>query len=507
MQNTLSVSVRLIFSASVLSVLSACGGGGGSSDNNPPPAPVEVNTPPVLESIGPQSIAVTETLNFTVTATDADATTPDLTATGLPAGATFNPANGTFNWVPAVSDAAGIPYSVTFTAADEVDQTLTATETVEITVTAVPVTADCTITVASPEAGSFQAAGDPGVQLTNTTVDIEVEASFTCTDGIPEGWGVSVVATPAGGDATAAVVVTGDSFDSAIPVTSKAEYAITATVVDANGATAGGEQAQASVTPVGVGDYYIAVGDSITQGFVRPLAGEAEAAPIVSQDGRTTGGYPALLNDQLTQVLGYPHLIVNAGFPGITSAQGFLGQPGSANNPASPALSEILNEHPDAQRVLVMYGMNDASSRDHDGDPVTPNDRISRQAYSTSMQQIVTAIVNAAGLEAPILAKVNIALAERAEQPPATDPNAVGRSVAIRDFNAEIDLLRATNGISIPAPNFYGLFTADAETGPRYETEYSDAIHPNNIGYESMTTIWCEVLVPADLTSMCTTGN
>lgn len=493
MENTLSVSFRLIFSASMLTVLSACGGGGGSSSNNtPPPA---ANTPPVLESIGAQSVAETETLNFTVTATDADATTPDLTATGLPTGATFNPADGTFNWAPVAGDADSSPYSVTFTAADEVDQTLTATETVEITVTAVAVTADCTVAVTSPLENDLKAVGtvqEVGLQINTAT--LEVSGTFSCTPEIPAGWGVKLAVAGAANGGADEITVTDADFIGNLAGLAKDEYTLTATVVDENGANglnANGDSAEVVVNSVGLGDYYVAFGDSITKGTGDDfengaLIDGAVRFELPSADGRTLGGYPALLNDALTERLGYPHLIVNAGYEGINSTEGLNGRTATATREESPPLATVLGQHPTAQRVLLMFGMNDARL----------NPRVGTAQFESNMEGMI-ANIQSAGME-PVLALVNVALGDEADvntgqyADPA-NPGAGSRGLAIQEFNTVINGLVSDNvGITTSAPNFYNLFL----DGQRYDTEYLDNIHPDRTGYTSMANTWADILAP-----------
>ncbi|MCH7879801.1 MAG: putative Ig domain-containing protein, partial [candidate division Zixibacteria bacterium] len=77
------------------------------------------NQTPVLAAIGPQSGTEGIILSFGVSATDADGTTPALSATNLPAGAGFiNNGNGTgtFSWTPEFTQSGA--YTVTFTAFD-----------------------------------------------------------------------------------------------------------------------------------------------------------------------------------------------------------------------------------------------------------------------------------------------------------------------------------------------------------------------------------------------------
>jgi len=95
--------------------------------------PMAGNSAPILTDIGPQSVDENTNLNFIVTATDPDGTTPSLTAGPLPTGASFiNHGDGTatFDWTPSF-DQAGL-YSITFTAVD--DSAAVDSEAVEITV-------------------------------------------------------------------------------------------------------------------------------------------------------------------------------------------------------------------------------------------------------------------------------------------------------------------------------------------------------------------------------------
>lgn len=93
------------------------------------------NEPPVLSAIGHKFVAVSNSLNFAVTATDPvgnDAIT--LTTSTLPAGASFGATNGTgsFSWPNAEPTGT---YSVTFYAADVAG---TNTETIQINVSDLP---------------------------------------------------------------------------------------------------------------------------------------------------------------------------------------------------------------------------------------------------------------------------------------------------------------------------------------------------------------------------------
>ncbi|MFZ5980836.1 MAG: hypothetical protein ACOYVF_09415, partial [Candidatus Zixiibacteriota bacterium] len=77
--------------------------------------------PPVLNTIGSQSVNEGQNLNFTVTATDADGTVAALSTSTLPVNASFidnGDGTGTFNFDPDYTQAN--TYNVTFYAADTV---------------------------------------------------------------------------------------------------------------------------------------------------------------------------------------------------------------------------------------------------------------------------------------------------------------------------------------------------------------------------------------------------
>jgi lysophospholipase L1-like esterase len=164
---------------------------------------------------------------------------------------------------------------------------------------------------------------------------------------------------------------------------------------------------------VGVGDYYVAMGDSITAGV-----GDTLPEDNVSKDGRQTvnppdgaiGGYPPILNNLLTAAKGYPQTIENEARGGTTSAYGLA------------LLPALLTEHPNARRYLILYGMNDArpwlpvpSGKGlRQGDPGYPG------TFKDNVQRMLT-LLYAAGKQA-VLAKINIALGDSSTGPKYPDP-------------------------------------------------------------------------------------
>lgn len=206
------------------------------------------------------------------------------------------------------------------------------------------------------------------------------------------------------------------------------------------------------------GDYYVAVGDSITLGSHDDISSDD-----TSQDGRNTGwGFEPILNNLLTAWKGYPHTVVNKGVSGHTSADGVS------------SISSTLSNNPSAKYFLIMYGTNDATNPPiPSGRGLIPGDPGYSGSFKDNMQRIVSAVLTAG--KVPYLAKV-----------PYVDPTnplfPLGVSfsdAAIQSYNTVIDELRISNGISVVAPDFYTWF--QNHTG-----QLADGIHPNGTGYQSM---------------------
>jgi len=184
------------------------------------------------------------------------------------------------------------------------------------------------------------------------------------------------------------------------------------------------------------GEYYVAVGDSITLG----------SQDTIPADGI---GFEPVLDTLLTAEKGYPHTVVNAGVSSHTSADG------------AASIGGTLTAHPNAKYFLILYGTNDASIP------------VSKAAYKANIQAIINAI-KAAGKN-PYLAKV----------PYTSDP--FFSNAHIVDYNAAIVELVLANGIPVVPPEFYTWFQS-------HTSELADGLHPNGTGYQSMANLWINAL-------------
>ena len=248
------------------------------------------------------------------------------------------------------------------------------------------------------------------------------------------------------------------------------EHTVDCYITDSGSNRIAGEFTHDRVVNIGIGSYYVAVGDSITFGV-----GDDFDDDDISLDGRQTwGGFTPVLNDLLTVALGTPVTVVDEGVPGAVSADGVT------------LISDILSRHPDAQHILVLYGMNDALRSDSYAYPVIPSglglssgDAGYAGSYKANMQQIINKIHTAG--KTVSLAKIPISLG---------DNDYEGSNFYIREYNRVIDELVANpaNDITVTPPDLYGYFLIN------YANEYSDQIHPNGLGYRSIADLWNEAL-------------
>jgi lysophospholipase L1-like esterase len=213
-------------------------------------------------------------------------------------------------------------------------------------------------------------------------------------------------------------------------------------------------------TQVGVGSYFVAIGDGMTEGF-----GDNDPSDDNSADGRNMlGGFTPILADSLSAARGYPVTVVNEGVSGAASSVGVA------------TIQSLLQKHPNAQYFMIMYGHNDFRDNVPSGRGLMPGQAGYAGSFKDRIQQIINAI-NAAGKTA-LLAKA-----------PAILPLSGAANAAVQDYNIVMDELAATvtNNIPLAPPDFYSYFAA-------HTNEYADSVVMNGLGYRSMARIWFQSL-------------
>lgn len=192
------------------------------------------------------------------------------------------------------------------------------------------------------------------------------------------------------------------------------------------------------------GEYYVAVGDSITA-------------------GSSGSGFASRLSNLLTEGTGYPNVVANLGISGTTTSIG------------SKTIPFALSTYPWATYYLMMFGTNDAffPRPVPSGKGRRPGDPGYRSSYKEGLRTIIAAV--RAGGKIPCLAKV---------------PFATRSSIdlgSIREYNEVIDELVAEERLTVPPPDFFAYFQA-------HPGDLTDGIHPNLAGYEAMAELWFRAL-------------
>ena len=208
-------------------------------------------------------------------------------------------------------------------------------------------------------------------------------------------------------------------------------------------------------TIVGVGgDYFIAVGDSITEG-----TGDENPDNNLSIDGRVFArqGFEAPLNDEL-MAAGRPRIVFNEGIPGAQAAD-LEGDP----------INAILERHPKANAMLLMIGTNDAPAG------------VSANAFESSVENIVTTALN--DVDRAYIARI---------PPRYDDAGELEFDSQIQGYNSRIELIAATNNVFL-GPDFYNAFLGEYINSNLYTPP--DGIHPNDAGYQVMAEDWATTLL------------
>jgi len=293
-----------------------------------------------------------------------------------------------------------------------------------------------------------------------SSTDLTVSAQPCFESTSHAGWGIRFAIAISGGEIVSQFDDYSAPYSGTFAGLERAEYTVFAKVIDGSGNEVTGPQTSVQANPVGIGDYYVAFGDSITLGI-----GDDIASDDTSDDGRNIrGGYEPILNDLLTATKAYPHTFVNKGTAGDTSVEGLS------------LLPSVLNEHPEAQFFLIQFGTNDAGIPLPSGLGLTAGQTGYADSFKDNIQQMIT-LIRSAGKEA-YLAKA-----------PYAKGNYSDRNSLIQQYNQVIDELVLENSILVSAPDLYNFFQAN-------QNQYSDNIHPDGTGYQSIADLWYAVLSP-----------
>jgi lysophospholipase L1-like esterase len=294
----------------------------------------------------------------------------------------------------------------------------------------------------------------PSVHLTSPTsryLQLSNNLAVLATGNLSAGQGIRFLI-----DGGSPMDVYSSPFTATFPGINTSPHTIDAFGIDGGGGLVNGVAAHDQATGVGIGEYYVTVGDSITYGYADDVYSDD-----ISQDGRTTGGgYEPVLANLLENAVGHPVLIYNEGIGGDTALDG------------AAVIQRILQRHPNGQRFLIMYGANDSEPS---GLGLHPGDSGYAGSFKESMQHMINDL-NSAG-KTPILAKA-----------PPTPYDSV-RNSRIQGYNSVVAELVSdpNNHITVTPPDFFTYYSNHTE-------QLADGVHPNGVGYQSMANLWFQSL-------------
>ncbi len=315
---------------------------------------------------------------------------------------------------------------------------------------------------------------------TSTSVQVQVTAS-----GFPSNWGVEFVVD---GNESNSIEDFFPPFETTVTGLSKTEHSVTAHMIDENSV----RQATTSIN-FGVGDYYVGFGDSINFGV-----GDNISSDDTSSDGRNSGGgFTPILNNLLTSAKGFPHTIVNETIPGFESGDGLA------------VVGDAINSHPSSQYFLILFGTNDSTPPMPvpSGLNLSPGQSGYAGSFKDNMKQIIDAIKNAG--KHPLLSKVPIRYGDcssSSECNSYSNPATAQANLDIQDYNMVVDQLISENNLDVDpinnpgtlliAPDLYTYFENTGVDGQGKSPEFFDWLHPNGVGYQSLSNLWLQSLTP-----------
>ncbi len=235
----------------------------------------------------------------------------------------------------------------------------------------------------------------------------------------------------------------------------------------------GQELARDTNARIGVnGEAFIALGDSITNGF-----GDRYARDNRSLSGRLLAnrGYQANLVDLLDASLQRPVIVYNAGFSGDRSAA------------TLERVDSVIARHAGSTNALVMLGTNDS------GDLVPSGNGCSGTTCEGTFKGNMTAIAEKlrdAGATVYV-AKIPPVFGSSVNGDPSANPLSLTRNQNIQDYNSVIaeELEDVRQG-----PDFFSFFLS---TTVNRVSLFEDRLHPNSLGYAVMARLWQNAIDPS----------
>ncbi|KAF0191356.1 MAG: hemagglutinin/hemolysin-like protein [Gammaproteobacteria bacterium] len=229
------------------------------------------------------------------------------------------------------------------------------------------------------------------------------------------------------------------------------------------------ELARDTNTLVGThGDYYVAIGDSITNGSRDYYATDNQTARILGFQG-----YPADVARLLEQSQVKPVMVYNEGIGGDESADA-----------AFTRVNSILARHPGSNKALVLLGTNDALAQIPSGSGCSG--AACTGTFKGNMQSLINTLTTAGKT-------VYVATAPPVfgSPPPFANPaTATANTNYVQPYNSVISSQLTGHQ---QGPDFYAYFLGAGQN--RYSL-FADVWHPNGLGYAVIAALWHNALNP-----------
>ncbi|MDB5238684.1 MAG: fibronectin type protein [Candidatus Parcubacteria bacterium] len=317
------------------------------------------------------------------------------------------------------------------------------------------------------------------VPFIQSSTTLAVAASGSTSALIPSGGGVKFILNE-GLSGEQSLYDMSSPYATSFTNVPKGTYTLDAYVVDSSQIVVSGSHNHDRATNIGIGDIYLAVGDSITKGSngsgcsADPITNWTQADKV-STDGRNycqwedtgTGAYTKSwmpeLNNELESYFGYPVFIMNEGYSGYTSN-------GYNTNTMNTADWKARVNTMLPNKAVILLGTNDT------GAPTST---------TANITSIITKLIGTYHIAS---SSIYIGL-----------PLYAGSRPTVQTYTGPLHDLAIALGVQQGA-NFSNFFQNHPEL-------YSDtpAIHPNSTGYLSVARLWgLSLIKPTSLTASST---
>ncbi len=320
---------------------------------------------------------------------------------------------------------------------------------------------------------------------TSTTLNVSASVGSNL---VPNGGGVKFVLTNNSSSQQVAIYDMSAPYTASFTNLSKGTYTLDTYVVDSNHVVQSGTTLHDQATNIGIGDIYVAIGDSITKGangisdtqcvtsggtitdWTQSLPGtvsndDRNFCQWSSQEPKYFKSWMPELNNKLESYNGYPVFILNEGYGGYTAA-GYITDPMGTTAWQNRVASLSPN------KFLVMLGTNDTSSA---------------SVYSSNMNTIISTLESnyAANPSSIYVAKM---------------PYAAPRPV-VQPYLASIDSLISSDHLNY-GPNLWTFFYNHQD-----QLSQVDNIHPTVAGYLNIARLWALSIISPTGVAAASTSN